>query len=250
LAEIWLWHPQSGVHLFRGRFPVVASKARDAPATSWQLFELLFCWRYQNAPRLPCFNGRHLLQARFEAHLGVMNTPTLAEKLGTTTQLSGLLIKAKRLGLNAEGLERLAIQRGCNYYHEGEPLPPASVSEEQFSNEELALALLNPALRYHPQTLRLGAAMLGAEGNDPEEIARLTKYERGESIVRYVAEAGRRFEPENRFWERLLALLPQTPAPDSAVVPHPTRFVQMTGIDRGKVGLFTRWVRPLRRIAA
>jgi hypothetical protein len=50
LAESWLWHPHSGVRLSGGRFPVVASKARDAPATLWQLFELLFWWRYQDAP--------------------------------------------------------------------------------------------------------------------------------------------------------------------------------------------------------
>ena len=99
-----------------------------------------------------------LLTARFKTRSLRMNKPTLAEKLGTTTHLSGLLIKAKRLGLDAEALERLAIQRGCDYYHEGDPLPPGAVSEQDFSNEELAIALLNPALRYHPQTLRLGAA--------------------------------------------------------------------------------------------
>jgi hypothetical protein len=32
--------------------------------------------------------------------------------------------------------------------------------------------------------------------------------------------------------------------------PHPTRFVEMTGIDRGKGGLFTRWIRPRQRLAA
>src|SRR6266446_4403374 len=137
-----------------------------------------------------------------------MNTPTLAKKLGMTTHISGLLIKAKRLGLDAKGLERLAIQRGCDYYHEGEPLPPAIITEEQFSNEELAIALLNPSLRYDPQTLRLGAAMLSAEGNGVEEIARLAIMERCEAVVRYIAEAGRKFEPENSFWIRLLELLP------------------------------------------
>jgi hypothetical protein len=178
-----------------------------------------------------------------------MNSPSLAEKLGMTKHISGLLIKAKRLGLDAEGLERLAIQRGCDYYHEGEPLPPAIVSEEQFSDEELAIALLNPALRYHPQTLRLGAAMLGAEGNDPERIARLAKYERCESLVRYVAEAGRRFEPHNIFWERVLAMVPAAPAPKSSVVPHPTRFVAMTGMTRRGVETVAQWIRP-RTIAA
>src|SRR5258705_233118 len=173
-----------------------------------------------------------------------MDTPTLATKLGPTTPLSALLRKARRLGLDAEHLERLAIQRGCDYYHSGGPLPAPPVQVEQFSNEELAIALLNPALRYHPQTLRLGAAILGAEENDPEKIARLAKYERCERVVRYVAEAGRRFEPNNKFWQRLLSLLPVTPAPKSSVVPHPTRFVAMTGITRRGVETVTEWIRP------
>ena len=177
-----------------------------------------------------------------------MKTPTLAEKLGTTAHISGLLKKAERLGLDAEGLERLAIQRGCDYYHEGDLLPLPSVSHDQLSDEELAIALLNPALRYHPQTLRLGAAMLGAEGNNPETIARLALHERCEPVVRYIAEAGRKFEPQNAFWPRLLLLLPVTPAPKSSVVPHPTRFVAMTGITRRGVETVTEWIRP-RRIA-
>src|SRR5438034_1452779 len=148
-----------------------------------------------------------------------MATPTLAAKLGTTTHLSPLLRKAERLGLTAEGLERLAIQRGCEYYNPGEPLPPPVISTEQFSNAELAIALLNPALRYDPQTLRLGAAMLSAESNRVEEIARLADMERCEAAVRYIAEAGRKFEPENPFWTRLLELLPVTPPPKSSVVP-------------------------------
>jgi hypothetical protein len=45
-------------------------------------------------------------------------------------------------------------------------------------------------------------------------------------VVRYVAEAGRHYEPENLFWVRLLSLLPRTPPPKSSVVPHPTRFVR------------------------
>ena len=173
-----------------------------------------------------------------------MEPPTLAAKLGTTTHLSPLLRKALRLGLTAEGLERLAIERGCDYYGRGEPLPLTQVSPQQFSNEELAVALLNPALRYHPQTLRLGAAMLGAAGNSTEEIARLAKMERGQAIVRYVAEAGKGFEPGNSFWTTLLALLPVTPSPKSSVVPHPTRFVAMTGITRRGVETVVEWIRP------
>lgn len=174
-----------------------------------------------------------------------MKTETLAQKLGTTAHLSPLLHKARRLGLGPRELEILAVQRGCDYYHDGSPLPPAAVSGAEFSDEELAIALLNPALRYDPQSLRLGAAMLGAEGNDPARLARLALMERAESIVRYVATSGRRFEPENPFWPALLALLPPGPPPKSSVVPHPTRFVAMTGLTRRGVETVVEWIRPV-----
>ncbi len=173
-----------------------------------------------------------------------MEPPTLASKIGTTSHLSPLLHKAKRLGLDSEGLQRLAIQRGCDYYHDGSPLPPAPVSIDHFSNAELAMALLNPALRYDPQTLRLGAAMLSAETNCPEEIARLAIMERCVPIIRYIAEAGKKFEPDNPFWVKLLELLPAGSQPRSGVMPHPSRFVTLTGFSRRGVGTLVQWIRP------
>jgi hypothetical protein len=173
-----------------------------------------------------------------------MNAPTLAERLGTTTHLSPLLHKARRLGLGPKELELLAIQRGCDFYDKGEPLTVPSVTREQFSDAELAIALLNPALRYDPQTLRLGAAMVSAAGNTPEEIARLARFERCQGVVRYVAECGGKFEPDNEFWVRLLGLLPDTPRPKSSVVPHPTRFVAMTGFTRRGAETVAQWIRP------
>jgi hypothetical protein len=176
-----------------------------------------------------------------------MEPETLAAKLGTTTHLSPLLRKARKLGLGPRELEMLAVQRGCDYYHDGSPLPPPPVSREEFSDVELAIALLNPALRYDPQTLRLGAAMLGAEGNEPAHIARLARMERAEAIVRYVASAGNRFELGNPFWTALLEMLPPSAPPKSSVVPHPTRFVAMTGITRHGVETVAEWIRPSRR---
>jgi hypothetical protein len=175
-----------------------------------------------------------------------MEPPTLAAKLGTTAHLSPLLRKARRLGLDAEALERLAIERGCDYYDRGEPSAPLGISTERFSDAELAIALLNPALRYDPRTLRLGAAMLSADGNSPEEIARLAVMERCEAVVRHICEAGRTFEPQNPFWTALLGLLPGTPPPKPSVVPHPTRFVAMTGITRRGVGTVVEWIRPAK----
>ena len=86
--------------------------------------------------------------------------------------------------------------------------------------------------------------MLGAEGNDPSEIARLAKMERCEPIVRYIAEAGQKFEGDNAFWPKLLALLPASDPPKSSVVPHPTRFVAMTGFTRKGPGAVVWWIRP------
>jgi hypothetical protein len=174
-----------------------------------------------------------------------MATMTMAAMLGTTTQLSPLLRKARRLGLEPADLERLAVQRGCDYYDNGRVSKAIPITTTQLSNAELAIALLNPALRYDPQTIRLGAAMLGAEGQSPEEIARLARMERAEAIVRYVAEAGLKFEPANPFWSRLLGLLPHVPPPRSGVMPHPTRFVAMTGFTRRGLECVTQWIRPV-----
>jgi hypothetical protein len=175
-----------------------------------------------------------------------MATPTLAAKLGTTTHLSPLLRKARGLGLGPRELEMLAAQRGCRHYSDGtEPKQPLA-AEIDFSNEELAIALLSTALYYNPHSIRCGAAMLGAVGNSPRRLAHLAVLERGVVPVRYVAEAGRRFEPKNAFWQELLDALPPAPAPRSGVMPHPTRFVAMTGFTRQGPGLWIEWQRPSR----
>ena len=79
-----------------------------------------------------------------------MEEPTLAAKLGTTTHLSPLLRKARRLGLGPGELEILAVQRGCRHYSNGtEPEQPLA-SEREFSNEELAIALLSTGFALRP----------------------------------------------------------------------------------------------------
>lgn len=170
--------------------------------------------------------------------------PTLAAKLGTTAHLSPLLHKAARLGLKAEALQTLAVQRGCRHYSSGEEPPVALASEAQLSNEELAVALLCVALPYDPHGIRCGAAMMGAEGNSPPRLIQLAIQERSVAPVRYVAECGRKFEPANLFWSEILAGLPESPEPKSGVLPHPTRFVAMTGFTRKGPGLVVEWQRP------
>ena len=179
-----------------------------------------------------------------------MTPPTLAAKLGTTTHLSALLQKARRLGLGAEDLEILAVQRGCRYYSTGSEPDSMLATDQQFSNEELALALLSTALPYAPHSIRCGAAMVASEGNNPGRLARLAVMERSVVPLRHVAEAGKRYEPQNRFWDELLASLPQSPLPKRGVLPHPTRFVAMTGFTRRGAEQVSEWQRPVGRRSA
>lgn len=181
--------------------------------------------------------------------------PTLARRLGTTPHLSPLLLKAKRLGIGSPGdLERLAIRRGLRYYDSygdsSASLARGSESEnvpgrDLFTNEELAVALLSPAAPYSMQRLRMSAAMMAADGNNPETIARLARWERSESIVRHLASCGRQAEPENPFWNELLAKLPESTAHPVDRLPHFSRFVAMTGLTRSGKSTRMKWIRPV-----
>jgi len=183
---------------------------------------------------------------------GTSKPPTLAEMLGSKPHISPLLIKATRLGLTPETLPILAVQRGCVHYSSGtEPSLPLA-TKEQFSDEELAVALLSTALPYDPHSIRCGAAMLSASDNIPQRLARLASLERCVALVRHIAEAGSRFEPEDLFWTKLLAALPPSSPPKAGVFPHPTRFVTITGFTRKGPGLVVEWQRPRtqRQLAA
>lgn len=175
---------------------------------------------------------------------------TLAEKLGTTAHLSALLHKARRLGMEApDALESLAVARGCWHYKHPAMTPAPNVREDQFSNEELAAALFSPCLPYSPHTIRVGAAMLGAANNDPKALAWLAETERCAPQLRYIARAGAQFEADNPFWPELLRLLPAAEEPKDGVMPHPTRFVSMTGITRAGMQRVTVWIRPRPALA-
>ncbi|MFN0079639.1 MAG: hypothetical protein ACKVY0_24510 [Prosthecobacter sp.] len=190
-----------------------------------------------------------------------MQPDTLARRLGTTTHVSPLLMKARRLGLRVPGdLERLAVQRGCRYYdgagdsmvvREESHAAVAAVNEATLlSNNELAVALLSMGLPHSQHRLRIGAAMLAAEGNSASKLAQLARHERCETVVRHIALCGRQVEPENAFWTELIRLLPDVALPDVDVLPHLTRFVAMTGFTRRGRETIMQWIRPTRSAAA
>lgn len=163
---------------------------------------------------------------------------------------SSLVKKAEELGLSLPlDLERLALMRGCDYYDRELPSRVPPLSEVPLSNAELAIALIVPSLHPTAREIRLAAALLGAADVHADEVAGLAVRENCAPIVKHIALCGRRFESNNPFWQSLLDRLPDVWI-ESGKLPHPTRFVEMTGIDRGKVGLFTRWIRPRQPVAA
>jgi hypothetical protein len=86
--------------------------------------------------------------------------------------------------------------------------------------------------------------MLGATGNEVAVLARLAVAERCVAQIRYIAGAALRFEPDNPFWRQLLDCLPEAPPVKEGVMPHPTRFVSMTGMTRAGMRPVTIWNRP------
>jgi hypothetical protein len=170
---------------------------------------------------------------------------TLAHKLGTTPHISPLLMKARRLGLpTGEHRQALAVARGIRYYGGGSLPEAPPITRAQLSDEELAMALLSIAAPYSPQSLRVGAAMSSGPQIDAARLAWLARLERSEVVLRYIAECGARYEPANEFWPGVLALLPPASPVPSGVLPHPTRFVAMTGITRRGVETVIEWIRP------
>ena len=172
-----------------------------------------------------------------------------AQETQLCTPDSPLLEKANRAGLSLPlDLERLAVARGCDYYNRNLAPRVPLLGDVPLSNAELAIALVTPALRPTAREVRLAAALLGAQDVEPKEVAGLAVQENCVEVVRYIAQCGKRFEPLKSFWQQLLECLPEVDI-DETRFPHPTRFVEMTGIDRGRIGLETRWIRPRQRLA-
>jgi len=146
-------------------------------------------------------------------------------------------------------LERLAMDRGCDYYERELPPRVPPLGEVGFSNAELAIALIAASRPPKARDIRLAAALLGSTGVRAEEVATLAVEENCAEIVCHIANCGHRFEPDNPFWTSVLSLLPDVEV-EATGLPHPTRFVEMTGLDRGKVGISTRWIRPRARVPA
>jgi len=126
------------------------------------------------------------------------------------------------------------------------PPPSSKVSEVLFSNEALSVALLSPANPWNQWLLRAGAMLLSHPANEVRRIVDYARWERWEAVVRSIAEAGQRYEPQNAFWTDLLQTLPPAAACKDSVLPHHSRYVLIPGkIGLGKMASPV-WLRPKR----
>lgn len=139
---------------------------------------------------------------------------------------------------------RLAVRRGCRYYQDMVSGTVEEPGRDRVSNEELCIGMLHGSQEWSPDLIRMGAAMLGARGNNPDRLVRLARMERSEVVVRELAKVGNDVEPDNRLWSYLLEHLPERGSVPVGVLPHPTRFVAMTGITREGCGIRRQWIRP------
>lgn len=171
--------------------------------------------------------------------------PSLFRRLGMTSHCSPLRRRLKASGLeDAESLMRLAVQRGCRYYRDTVTGTVVDPGTDRVPNEELAIGLLHGSWEWSPAALRMGAAMLGARDNEPSKVLRLARMERAETLVRELAKIGRSIEPTHPLWSYLLHELPDRGPIPGGVLPHPTRFMAMTGITREGRGIRSQWIRP------
>ena len=178
---------------------------------------------------------------------------SLAHRMGTSAHLSPLLRKAHRLGLrDARDLEQLALDRGLRYFgspaqqdHGAQNLRAMSAEKAlSLTNEELAIALINPAAPYSLNRIRMAAAIIAGEGISASRILRLARMERCETVVGHIAMSGAKVEPDNPLWRFLLKNLPEGTPPNPDVLPHISRFVAMSGITRYGKQNSMQWIRP------
>jgi hypothetical protein len=170
--------------------------------------------------------------------------PTLAQTLQTTTPVSPLLRKARRLGLaDLQDFIALAVERGCTHYR------PAARNntgphDVPLDNDELTILLLLGENPYDPISIRCAAQLARSPENKPARLARLAIMEKCERVLTHIARAGASHDPDGSdFWNEILRLLPNQPVRVEAHLPHWSRFVSMPGIQRHGPAP-AQWLKP------
>jgi hypothetical protein len=170
---------------------------------------------------------------------------TLAQRLATTTPVSPLLRKARRLGFgDVDQFIALAIARGCRHYSSPTLMAVRPPARDELSDEELTILLLVGENRYEPTAVRCAAQLARSTHIEPAHLARLARMEKVERVLSHIARAGLLHDPDGHdFWQHLLDRMPAAPARPEPHLPHWSRVVSMPGRQRGGVAP-TRWLVP------
>lgn len=159
---------------------------------------------------------------------------TLAQTLQTTTPVSPLLRRARRLGLcGIRDFISLAVARGCRHYQAAAGDLPPHPSATAIRNDELTILLLVGECPYDPTAIRCAAQLARSPDVTPARLARLAVMEKCERVLAHIARAGALHDAQGaRFWNEILSLLPGQPPRHEVDLPHWSRFVSMPGIRR------------------
>lgn len=171
--------------------------------------------------------------------------PTLAQTLETTTPVSPLLRKARRLGIcTVDDMIHLSAARGCGHYRPEHQPAAVNTQAATLGDDELTILLIVGENAYEPTAIRCAAQLARSPRIQPDKLARLAVMEKCERVLTHIARAGVNHDPEgSRFWRDLLDRLPGTPARQESALPHWTRFVSMPGIQRSGIAP-TLWLTP------
>lgn len=156
---------------------------------------------------------------------------TLAETLASTTPVSVLLRKARRLGLRDVGdMMELAVMRGCRHYRSGSRSLRNPPGLADFSDEELAILLLLGENPYEPAAIRCAAQIARSPRVGPARLSRLAVMEKTERVLAHIARAGTDHDSDGSdFWRIVLSHLPPQASRQEPDLPHWSRFVSMPG---------------------
>ncbi len=137
---------------------------------------------------------------------------TLAQRLGQSVHVSSLRVKLRGLmtqypGLAATCLEDwildLANLRGVrsvsrSHEHLSSTWPAPDL--DQFSNEELVIAICQPQNRDRPQWLRAAAELIAGKNLDSKKLIALAKRERCTRILAELSKQALIAEPDHSLW--------------------------------------------------
>jgi hypothetical protein len=170
---------------------------------------------------------------------------TLAQTLASSTPVSVLLRKARRLGIHGiRPMIDLAAARGCRHYESASQPHGKLPTREELSDEELAILLMIGENPYEPTAIRCAAQIARSPFVDPLRLAKLAVMEKTERVLSHIARAGIDHDPDGvDFWRAILNRLPPMEIRQEPDLPHWSRFVSMPGRQRAGIAP-TLWLVP------